>query len=138
MSEYYPELFERRKRSARDHEEWGKIKSMILLELMKGPETRSGLKFKLNEKLKEEGGLPISIKTIVRHLRDPNKKGLIDRKIVRERKGLLELPLSNPEEIAKFIDELSRNKTVGPKVTYFIDRVFAEAFLSPFGGQIYQ
>jgi len=126
-------LFERRKRSSRDHEEWGKIKSMILLELMKGPDTRSGLKLKLNEQLKREGDLPISIKTIVRHLRDPNKKGLIDKKIVRERKGLLELSLSNPEEIAKFIDELSKNKTMGPRVSYFIDRAFAEAFLSPFG-----
>jgi len=133
VSEYYPELFERRKRSSRDHEEWGKIKSMILLELMKGPETRSGLKLKINEQLKKEGNLPISIKTIVRHLRDSDKKGLIDRKIVRERKGLLELPLSNPEEIAKFIDELSKNKTIGLKVSYFVDRAFAEAFLSPFG-----
>jgi len=133
VSEYYPELFERRKRSSRDHEEWGKIKSMILLELMKGPNTRSGLKLKINEELKKEGGLPISIKTIVRHLRDPDKRGLIDKKIVRERKGLLELPLSNPEEIAKFIDELSKNKTIGPKVSYFVDRAFAEAFLSPFG-----
>ena len=133
MSEYYPELFERRKRSSRDHEEWGKIKSMILLELMKGPDTRTGLKLKINEQLKKEGGLPISIKTIVRHLRDPNKKGLIDEKIVRERKGLLELPLNDPEEIAKFIDELSKNKTIGPRVSYFVDRAFAEAFLSPFG-----
>ena len=55
MPEYYPELFEKRKRSARDHEEWGKIKSMILLELMKGPDTRSGLKLKINEQLKKEG-----------------------------------------------------------------------------------
>jgi len=133
MSEYYPELFERRKRNSRDHEEWGKIKSMILLELMKGPDTRSGLKLKINEQLKKEGGLPISIKTVVRHLRDPDKKGLIDKKIVRERKGLLELPLNDPEEIAKFIDELSKNKTIGPRVSYFVDRAFAEAFLSPFG-----
>jgi len=133
VSEYYPELFERRKRSIKDHEEWGKIKSMILLELMKGPDTRSGLKLKINERLKKEGDLPISIKTIVRHLRDPDKRGLIDKKIVRERKGLLELPLSNPEEIAKFIDELSKNKTIGPKVSYFVDRAFAEAFLSPYG-----
>ena len=132
VSEYYPEMFQR-KRGVKDHEEWGKIKSMILLELMKGPDTRSGLRLKVNEQLKKEGSLPISIKTVVRHLRNPDKTGLIDLGIVRERDGLLELSLTTPRKIAKFIDELSRNKTVGPRVSYFIDRVFAEAFLSAFG-----
>ena len=132
VSEYYPEMFQR-KRSVKDHEEWGRIKSMILLELMKGPDTRSGLKLKVNEQLKREGSLPISIKTVVRHLRNPDKTGLIDLGIVRERDGLLELSLTTPRKIAKFIDELSRNKTVGPRVSYFIDRIFAEAFYSAFG-----
>ena len=132
MSEYYPEMFQR-KRSVKDHEEWGKVKSMILLELMNGPDTRSGLKLKINEQLKREGALPISIKTIVRHLRNPDKTGLIDLGIVRERDGLLELSLTTPRKIAKFIDELSKNKTIGPRVSYFIDRVFAEAFFSAFG-----
>ena len=132
MSEYYPEMFQR-KRGVKDHEEWGKIKSMILLELMKGPDTRSGLKLKVNEQLKREGSLPISIKTIVRHLRNPDKTGLIDLGIVRERDGLLELSLTTPRKIAKFIDELSKNKTIGPRVSYFIDRMFAEAFFSAFG-----
>ena len=132
VSEYYPEMFQR-KRGKKDHEEWGKIKSMILLELLKGPDTRSGLKLKVNEQLKREGSLPISIKTIVRHLRNPDKTGLIDLGIVRERNGLLELSLTTPRKISKFIDELSKNKTIGPRVSYFIDRVFAEAFFSPFG-----
>jgi len=132
VSEYYPEMFQR-KRGVKDHEEWGKIKSMILLELMKGPDTRSGLKLKVNEQLKREGSLPISIKTIVRHLRNPDKTGLIDLGIVKERNGLLELSLTTPRKISKFIDELSKNKTIGPRVSYFIDRVFAEAFFSPFG-----
>jgi len=132
VSEYYPEMFQR-KRSIKDHEEWGKIKSMILLELMKGPDTRSGLKLKVNEQLKREGSLPISIKTVVRHLRNPDKTGLIDLGIVRERDGLLELSLTTPRKIAKFIDELSKNKTIGPRVSYFIDRMFAEAFFSAFG-----
>ena len=134
VSEYYPEISQR-KRTVKDHEEWGKIKSMILLELMKEkePDTRSGLKLKVNEQLKREGGLPISIKTIVRHLRNPDKTGLIDLGIVRERDGLLELSLTTPRKIAKFIDELSKNKTIGPRVSYFIDRIFAEAFFSPFG-----
>jgi len=132
VSEYYPEMFQR-KRGVKDHEEWGKIKSMILLELMKGPDTRSGLKLKVNEQLKREGSLPISIKTVVRHLRNPDKTGLIDLGIVRERNGLLELSLTTPRKIAKFIDELSKNKTIGPRVSYFIDRVFAEAFFSAFG-----
>jgi len=132
VSEYYPEMFQR-KRGKKDHEEWGKIKSMILLELMKEPDTRSGLKLKVNEQLKREGSLPISIKTVVRHLRNPDKTGLIDLGIVRERNGLLELSLTTPRKIAKFIDELSKNKTIGPRVSYFIDRIFAEAFLSPYG-----
>jgi len=132
VSQYYPEMFQR-KRSVKDHEGWGRIKSMILLELMKEPDTRSGLKLKLNEQLKREGSLPISIKTIVRHLRNPDKPGLIDLGIVRERNGFLELSLTTPRKIAKFIDELFKNKTIGPRVSYFIDRVFAEAFLSPFG-----
>jgi len=132
VSEYYPEISQR-KRAVKDHEEWGKIKSMILLELMKEPDTRSGLKLKVNEQLKREGSLPISIKTVVRHLRNPDKTGLIDLGIVRERDGLLELSLTTPKKIAKFIDELSKNKTIGPRVSYFIDRMFAEAFFSPFG-----
>jgi len=41
--------------------------------------------------------------------------------------------LTTPRKIAKFIDELSKNKTIGPRVSYFIDRIFAEAFFSPFG-----
>jgi len=132
VSEYYPEIIQR-KRGVKDHEEWGKIKSMILLELMKGPDTRSDLKLKINEQLKREGSLPITIKTVVRHLRNPDKTGLIDLGIVREKSGLLELSLTTPRKIAKFIDELSRNKTVGQRVSYFIDRIFAEAFFSPFG-----
>ena len=132
VSEYYPEMFQR-KRSVKDHEEWGRIKSMILLELMNGPDTRSGLKLKVNERLKREGSLPISIKTVVRHMRNPDKTGLIDLGIVRERNGVLELSLTTPKKIAKFIDELSKNKTIGPRVSYFIDRMFAEAFFSPFG-----
>ena len=132
VSEYYPVMFQR-KRSIKDHEEWGKIKSMILLELMQGPDTRSGLKLKVNEQLKREGSLPISIKTVVRHLRNPDKTGLIDLGIVRERDGLLELSLTTPKKIAKFIDELSKNKAIGPRVSYFIDRMFAEAFFSAFG-----
>jgi len=132
VSEYYPEMIQK-KRGVKDHEEWGKIKSMILLELMKGPDTRSDLKLKINEQLKKEGSLPITIKTVVRHLRNPDKTGLIDLGIVREKSGLLELSLTTPRKIAKFIDELSRNKTIGPRASYFIDRIFAEAFFSPFG-----
>jgi len=100
---------------------------------MKGSETRSGLKLKLNEQFKKEGYKPITIKTIVYHLRDPNKNGLIDMGIVEEKNGLLKLSLTTPRKIAEFIDQLSKNRTVGPRVSYFIDRIFAESFLSPFG-----
>jgi len=133
MSDEHLEESEKKKRLQGKHEEWGEIKSRILLELMKDPETRSGLKLKLNEQFKKEGYKPITIKTIVYHLRDPKKNGLIDIGIVEEKNGLLKLSLTTPRKIAKFIDELSKNKTIGPRVSYFIDRVFAEAFLSPYG-----
>ena len=133
MSDEHLEESEKKKRLQGKHEEWGEIKSRVLLELMKGPDTRSGLKLKLNEQFKKEGYKPITIKTIVYHLRDPKKNGLIDIGIVEEKNGLLKLSLTTPRKIAKFIDELSKNKTIGPRVSYFIDRIFAEAFLSPYG-----
>jgi len=79
----------------------------------------------LNEQFKKEGYKPITIKTIVYHLRDPKKNGLIDMGIVEEKNGLLKLSLTTPRKIAKFIDELSKNKTIGPRVSNFIDRIFA-------------
>jgi len=133
MPNGYTEPLEKKKRSKGKHEKWGEIKSIILLELMKEPDTRSGLKLKLNKQLKREGRKPVSMKAIVYHLRAPKKNGLIDIGIVEEKNGLLKLSLTTPKKIAKFIDELSKNKTIGPRVSYFIDRVFAEAFLSPFG-----
>jgi len=133
VSSDYPKEPDGKNRQKGKHEQWGEIKSRILLELMKGSDTRSGLKLKLNEQFKKEGHKRITIKTIVYHLRDPKKNGLIDMGIVKEKNGLLHLSLTNPKKIATFIDELSKSKTVGPRVSYFIDRAFAEAFLSPFG-----
>ena len=73
MSVEHLEECEKKKRLQGKHEEWGEIKLRVLLELIKGPHTRSGLKLKLNEQFKKEGYKPITIKTIVYHLRDPKK-----------------------------------------------------------------
>ena len=101
-------------------------RARILLEIMKGPLSRTRLKEKLSD---------LSTKTIDYHVQRA-KDSLLNLKIVKEQNNRLKLNIKEPENLVKIIEILTAHKELGGIVQKSLDTAFVDCFTSVFGNDI--
>lgn len=66
-----------------------------------------------------------------------NEEGLISKRIVSSNRGILRLDLKRGNAVAKMIGYLENEPKIGPRVRYFFEKAFIEAFLSNYGDRFW-
>jgi len=101
-------------------------RARILLEIMKGPLSRTRLKEKLSD---------LSTKTIDYHVQRA-KDSLLNLKIVKEENNRLKLNVKEPENLVNIIEILKAHKELGSIIQKSLDTIFVECFISGFGNLV--